>query len=493
MSATGTERISKSPVSPKRANGRGDHDHPPTDGPSARLNSLNMTVDAFFNGLEHEGGFYGRLAGHDIARFRAGTRRYVSLTHPDYIDHVFHAGVVNYHKSYEYETLKTVLHRSLFTDEEESWKRHRKMITPMFAKRHLDGLIGLMVEPIAELVDRIEAAGDGAEVDVVGEMIAVTLDVVGNSLFSQQFDVFGDMGDLVTKGLRSGEQASRLFLVAPPPLPVLDVFRWALGAGPRLPAPFGAIQEIIKTLDDGVWQVINERRENPRETPDLLNHLLSASDEEGKMELRRVRNEALTFMLAGHETTANAMSWLWYLLSINPHVRDRMLKEVDAVLEGRTPGVEDLPSLPFTTACVQESMRYYSPAWILPRVAIEDDEINGHRIRKGTTVLIPTHLVHHDERWWDRPEEFDPTRFLGDAPKQRPRSSYLPFAGGRRICIGTSFALMEATLITAMLSQRFVLDLVPGHPVVPETAMTLRPRYGLKMIARHRDTAEVAA
>lgn len=456
---------------------------------AVRLGTWAMTKDALLRGFEHDHGFYGRLKGHDIARFRAGTRRYVSITHPEHIDHVLHGAVERYHKSYEYELLKSVLHVSLFTDEGDSWRRHRRMLTPMFAKRHLNGLIDLMIDPIEQARERIER-GETDELEMVGEMVTVTLDVVGNALFSQQFLALTEIGEVVTRGLRTAEAMGRVLLVAAPPRSVLARFQRGLHRAPRIPGPLSGAQLVGRTLDRFVWRVVRERQANPRESPDLLNHLLSASDGQGSIPVERVRNEALTFMLAGHETTANAMSWMWYLLALNPDARTRMLAEVDSVLKGRRPTVDDLARLEWTAACVQEAMRYFSPAWVLPRVAIEDDEIGGHRVAKGTTVMIPVHLVHHDQRWWPDPGRYDPERFLGDKAKRRHRSAYLPFGGGRRVCIGTSFALMEATLITAILSQRFVFDLVPGHPVEPETTLTLRPRYGLKVTARRRLPAD---
>jgi cytochrome P450 len=193
-------------------------------------------------------------------------------------------------------------------------------------------------------------------------------------------------------------------------------------------------------------------------------------------------------MLAGHETTANALSWMWYLLALNPDARSRLFDEVDTVLRGRTPSADDLYDLPWTTAVFHEAMRYFSPAWAIPRLAVRDGMIGSHRIKKGTTVIIPVHLVHHDPRFWPNPEEFDPSRFLPGAGTDRPRSAYLPFGGGKRGCIGQGFATMESVLITVMLSQKYVFDLVPGHPVEPEATLTLRPRHGLKMIARRRDT-----
>jgi cytochrome P450 len=236
-----------------------------------------------------------------------------------------------------------------------------------------------------------------------------------------------------------------------------------------------------------VWAVVRDRQAHPSDAEDVLGLLLSVRDEEGQpLPLRRVRDEAATFMLAGHETTANALSWMWYLLALNTDARDQMLAEVDAVLGDRRPAFDDVAKLPWTAACVQEAMRMYSPAWVVPRRCVEDDVIGGHRIRRGSTVLIPINSLHHDERFWPDPEVFDPSRFLPENVKSHHRSAYLPFGGGRRVCIGKTFAMIEATLVTALMSRSFVYDLKPGHPVMPEATLTLRPRYGLKMIARRR-------
>ncbi|MFC9440070.1 cytochrome P450 [Nocardia sp. NPDC057030] len=460
----------------------------PRPKPAGHTSTLVATIEALTIGLDYEGGMVGRTKGHDILRFRAGTRRFVAFTNPEYVDHVLHAGRLKYHKSFEYELLRALLGVSLFTDEDESWQRHRTMLTPMFAKRHLHGLIDLMIEPIEATVAGIDAKAGRVEVDMVGEMVELTLNVVGNALFGQQFGrIAAGMSHLVTDGLRFAERLERLFIVAAPPKRVWRAVAAVALTPIPLPPPFRRIQRVARILDQEVWDLVNERRAHPTDSPDLLNHLLNAADDGGRLPVRRVRNEALTFMLAGHETTANALSWMWYLLALNPDARTRLLAEVDTVLAGRRPTAADLPRLPWTAACFQEAMRYFSPAWAIPRVAIEDDVIDGHRIRKGTTVIIPTHHIHHDERWWPNPEEFDPSRFLPGAGRDRSRSAYLPFGGGKRICIGSSFAVMESVLITAILSQRFVFDLVPGHPVAPEATLTLRPRDGLRMIARRRE------
>jgi cytochrome P450 len=177
---------------------------------------------------------------------------------------------------------------------------------------------------------------------------------------------------------------------------------------------------------------------------------------------------------------------MWYLLALNHEARERMLAEVDEVLAGRAPTFADVERLRWTQACFLEAMRVFPPAWIIPRECVADDEIAGHRIRKGSSVLIPIHALHHDARFWPEPEVFDPTRFLPENARRHHRCSYLPFGAGRRVCAGKAFAVIEGTIVTAIMSQRFTYELVPGHPVAPEATLTLRPRHGLPMIARRR-------
>jgi cytochrome P450 len=383
---------------------------------------------------------------------------------------------------------------SLFTDEHESWRRHRMMLNPVLAKRHLASLFELMVDPVEAFVERLDDGSDRIAVDMTQAMTELTLDVVGSALFGHGMaDLARRIGPTVTAGLRAAERASRLIILLNPPALLVRGCAQFVHHVPMLPSVLGRLQTIMQTVDEMVWEVVRDRQANPVQTDDLLNLLLSVRDEAGNpLPLRRVRDEACTFLLAGHETTANAMSWMWYLLALNTQARDRMLAEVDEVLGDRRPTMDDVRKLTWTSACVQEAMRMYSPAWVLPRKCVQDDVIDGHRIPKGSTVLIPTDSLHHDPRFWDQPEVFDPTRFLPENARSHHRCSYLPFGGGRRICIGSSFALIEATLITTMMSRRFVYDLVPGHPVEPEATLTLRPRHGLKMVARRRHPEALA-
>ena len=451
--------------------------------PAARFSTVTMTREAITVGFDATGGFLGRTRGHDIARFRCAGRRFVSVSHPDYVDHVLHRARLRYVKSNDYEPIRAAAGINLLTDEGDSWAAHRTTLNPTFARRHLNEMVDLIIDPIDRVTDSIDT---GAAFDMHELMVVATLRVVANALFSQDFGpLVGCMNDLATRGLRRTEKFGRLGLLGLMPRPVYDTLMWCTFSGVPLPAPFREAQHITLALDEAVNGVLDDRIAHPTDSADLLNVLFQADN--GTWSRKRIRDEALTFMLAGHETTANAMSWFWYLMSQNPDARDRMLAEIDDVLSGRRPTADDLSRLPWTTACIQESQRYYSAVWMMAREAIEDDVIDGHHIRPGTTVLIPIHHIHHDERWWPDPEAFDPTRFLGEAGKDRPRSAYLAFGGGRRICIGQSFALMEMVLMAAIISRRFTFDVHPGHPVELEATLTLRPKRGLHVNAHRRE------
>lgn len=454
------------------------------------ISGLDVARDTLRHGLRIDGPLVRAGGGADIVRFRFSGRTHYVLRHPELADHVLHDGVERYRKSVEYELLRSVLGLSLFTDEDASWRRHRQLINPVLAKRHLTSLFDLMLAPVETFVDRLEEG----QLQMTHAMTELTLDVVGSALFGRGMaDLARRIGPQVTLGLRAAERATRLMFVANPPPLLARACAATVRHAPWLPPPLHRVHGVMKAIDDTVWGVIHERRANPGRADDLLGLLLSVRDEAGHpLPLRRVRDEAATFMLAGHETTANALSWMWYLLALNPTARERMLAEVDDVLGDRRPEVADVDRLPWTTACLLEAMRVFPPAWAIPRVCVADDVVGGHRIRRGAHVIIPIHALHHDARFWSDPETFDPQRFLPDRARGHHRSAYLPFGGGRRVCAGKSFAVMEGVLVTAMMSRRFTFDVVPGHPVVPEATLTLRPRHGLRMLARRRGHAAPA-
>ncbi len=454
-----------------------------------RVSGVRVAYDTLRHGLRTDGPLVSGAGGTDIAKFKFNRRTAFLLTHPDLVDHVLFEGNERYHKSIEYELLRAALGLSLFTDEDESWRRHRMLLNPVLAKRHLESLFELMVEPIETFIENLDDGSARIPVEMADGMTELTLDVVGSALFGRGMaDLARRIGANVTFGLRGAERATRLILIFNPPALMARVLALAVRHVPVWPPPISGLHDVLQTVDETVWGVIDDRRHgNSGRDDDLLGLLLSVRDENGeRLPLNRVRDEACTFMLAGHETTANALSWMWYLLALNHDARERMLAEVDRVLGGRRPTFADVERLQWTQACFLEAMRIFPPAWIIPRECVAEDEIAGHRIPKGASILIPIHALHHDERFWPQPEVFDPTRFLPENARRHHRCSYLPFGAGRRVCAGKSFAMIEGTVATALMSQRFTFELVPGYPVVPEATLTLRPRYGLPMIARRR-------
>jgi len=270
-----------------------------------------------------------------------------------------------------------------------------------------------------------------------------------------------------------------------------------IGLFPRFSLPFfGLIQKLpipsnarfnraVARLDALVYGIIAQRQRDPGDRGDLLSMLLLARDEEGggRMNERQLRDEVITLLLAGHETTANALTWTWYLLSQNPEADARWREELRRVLGGRAPTADDLPALRYTEMVLAESMRLFPPAWGMGRRALRDLTLGGFTIRKGSVLALSPYIVHRDARLWPDPLRFDPERFTAEAKAERPRFAYFPFGAGARSCIGEPFAWMEGVLLLATIGQRWRLRLLPGHPVEPKALMTLRPRYGMKMVA----------
>lgn len=435
--------------------------------------------------LLHEFADYG-----DVVRVRPLGRPIMSLRSPEHLRHVLVTNQDNYCKSFQYRLLAVGgLGNGLLTNEGESWTKQRKLIQPMFAKRHLGQFAEHMTAAISDWVDVTGRRPEGEELDLAAEMNSLALDVVGRALFGSQLEAEADrMRPAVVAGLRGGTIAARLQLIASAPRWVIDAGAWMLF---HLPLPLRSLRRLrdgLVTIGLIVEELIAAREADPEADPsDLLGLLLAARDEDGRpMDRDQVRDELVTFMLAGHETTANGLAWMWNLLDENPEARERVFDEVDSVLGDRTPTAEDAERLVWTSACFQEALRLRSPVWVMEREAIGEDEVGGYRIAKGSTIIVPIHLVHHDPRLWPDPERFDPTRFMPEHAKEHERGAYMPFGGGRRVCIGAGFSIMEATLITAMIAQRFRFDLAPGARVVPETTITLRPRYGLPMTLHHR-------
>jgi cytochrome P450 len=403
------------------------------------------------------------------------------LSKPDDVAHVLVGNQANYVKAPTYRPLKEVLGNGLLTNEGEDWARQRRLVQPMFARRHVLGFAPAMVGAATSMLDGWTERPYGTVVDVSREMGALALDVVGRALFSS--DLTGEAGEMAP-ALTTVREAyiklvrSLLFWVVP------NYEKW------RTPSRRRA-ERAEAHLRDVVNRIIARRRAEGTPTerpPDLLDMVLAARDEASgaAMSEQQVRDELMTFLLAGHETTANALTWTLYLLSTHPDARARLEAEVDEMLTGRPPTAADADKLEWANAVVSESMRLYPPAWILERQAVASDELAGEPIPPGSILVTPPYLVHRNPEHWPNPEGFDPTRFLPGAAAGRHRYAYLPFGGGRRQCVGGGFATLEATLLLAAITQRFRLNLVPGFRPTPQPTVTLRPAGGIPMTLHRR-------
>ncbi len=409
----------------------------------------------------------------DIVGYRFGSIRACLIANPAHVQHVLHDNHRNYNKNnLDYALLRRLLGNGLLTSEGAFWRRQRRLMAPMFQRQRVAEFCPLMVAGTVEMLERWQDLAASAQpFDLAAEMARLTLAIVAKALFST--DVSGEasaIGRALTEANQQLSQFSLMDLVPLIPTARKRRFRGALS-----------------TLDGVVGKMIAARRGAMNRDTDLLSMLLDARDEDtgGFMSERQVRDEVLTLMLAGYETTATALTWTCYLLSQHPDVEARLRDELAAVLGGRTPTAEDLPDLCFTRMVIEESMRLYPPAWVISRNAIGDDEIGGYRVRRGTTVVMCSFVTHRHPAFWPDPDRFDPERFTAPRSRERPAYSYFPFGGGPRVCIGNHFAMTEAQLVLATIAQRYSLRLVPGHPVELQPLVTLRARHGMLMTA-HR-------
>jgi cytochrome P450 len=406
----------------------------------------------------------------DVVLSQVGTTRVYFLFDPDAVQECLVTRHKDFHKSRAYFALRLVMGNGLVTSEGDFHLRQRRMMQPAFHRDRIRGYGDAMVEFSAQTRDAITP---GAQLDINREMMRMTLYIVSKALFGS--DVRGDAG-------RVG--------VALDTLMHMDaVFLNPLGPFiAKLPLPINRTRvKMTQELDSVIYRMIAERRASG-DTGDLLSMLLAARDEDDGtgMTDQQVRDEAVTLFLAGHETTANALSWTWYLLSQNPEVEARFHAELDEVLGSRTPTPDDYPSLPYTRQVLAESMRIYPPVWVAAREAIRDTQIAGYHVPKGSQLLVGTIVTHRDPKLYPDPMRFDPDRFSEAASAGRHKFAYYPFGGGRRLCIGEGFAWMEGVLALATIGQKWKFRMVPGHKVELDPHITLRPRGGLPMIAEAR-------
>jgi cytochrome P450 len=410
----------------------------------------------------------------DILERRLLWKRTFFVNEPGAVKHVLLDNAANYHKTeIARRLLEPGLGRGLLTSEGETWRRHRRIMAPAFDHRSIVSYAPVMTEIAENLLGDWDALPARAEIDVATAMMHATLLIISRTMFSSDSD------DIV--GVVEGGVHRYLAQVRPGLVDILGLPRW-LSSSHRAGAIFTEFDQVIDRL------ITARGRAGDAQPKDLLARLIAARDEEtgGGMTAQEVRDQVVTIFMAGHETTAVALTWTWYLLSLHPAVEAKLHAELAAVLGGRTPRHEDLAKLPYARMAIEESMRLYPPAHTLSRMALAEDEVLGHRIPKGAQILIVPWLLHRHAKLWEEPQRFDPERFAPERTARRHRFAYIPFGAGPRICIGAAFAMAEATLILATLAQRYRLRLKPGFPVEPQGLITLRPRYGMQMVLERR-------
>ncbi|MEW6731701.1 MAG: cytochrome P450 [Acidobacteriota bacterium] len=410
----------------------------------------------------------------DIVHFKLGPRHAFLLNHPDYIKDVLVTNNKNFVKSRGLERAKIFLGEGLLTSEAEFHMRQRRLSQPAFHRQRIASYADIMAAYGARQRDRWQ---DGAQLDIAQEMMRVTLAIVGKTLFDA--DVESEAQDVQVAIADILEHFNLLIL---PFSELLDKLPFSLPSAKRF-------QKACARLDEIVYRIINERRSNRTDRGDLLSMLLLAQDEEGdgsSMTDIQLRDEVMTIFLAGHETTANALTWTWYLISQHPEVEAKLSQELDTVLAGRLPNTDDLARLRYTDMVLAESMRLYPPAWGLGRRALNDYPVGGYIIPANSIVFVSQYVMHHDPRYYPDPHVFNPERWHPEAQAARPKFSYFPFGGGPRQCIGDSFAWMEGVLLIATYAQKWRMRLVPGHPVATQPLVTLRPKHGMLMTVHHK-------
>jgi cytochrome P450 len=410
----------------------------------------------------------------DVVSYRLGGERLLFVNQPQYIKDVLITHNRNFTKGRALQRTKRLLGEGLLTSEGATHLRQRRLMQPAFHRDRIAAYADTMVA----YADRLRGAWrEGATLDVAQEMNRLTLSIVGKTLFDADVESqAAEVGEALT-----GVMATFWMTM----LPFSDLLE-------HLPVPKLRRGRAARAqLDKIIYGMIAERRRSQRDHGDLLSMLLSAQDEEaegaaGRMSDVQVRDEAMTIFLAGHETTANALTWTWYLLSTAPHVEAKLHAEVDRVLQGRRPRMADIASLPFIERVVTESMRLYPPAWLIGRRAIADYELGPYVVPARTILVMSPFVTQRDGRFYTDPERFDPDRWTPEFRATLPKCAYFPFGGGPRQCIGESFAWMELILLVATIAQRWRLQLVPGHPVVPEPVVTLRTKHGVRMTVHQR-------
>lgn len=417
--------------------------------------------------------------GDDLPFINAGPLRFYLANTPEHVYEILVKQADIFYRTTIAKRILGSIGDGLLSSDGEFHKRQRRLAQPAFHYKRIESYAQVMVEHTQHLMTRWHA---GQEATIDKEMMKLTLGIVAKTLFDADVSAIADsLSEPITGVLEiTNDKFS-----APVSMPL-----W-------VPTPRNRKQKRVnKALEAVINGFIADHRKTGADRGDLLSMLMATDDSEGKAESmsdEQLYIESLTMFLAGHETTAVALSWAWYLLSQHPKVEAKLHAELDTVLNGRLPTIQDLPQLPYTSMIVKETMRLYPPAWVVSREPQQDVTLGSHALKKGAVIFVSPYVQHRDPRYFPEPERFDPERFAEGYEKRLPRFAYYPFGGGPHICIGQSFALMEANLILATIAQRYGLQLVPGQTVELQPLVTLRPRYDLRVKVVARETVPAQA
>jgi enediyne biosynthesis protein E7 len=408
----------------------------------------------------------------DASRLPVGPKELYFFNHPRHAKHVLADNAANYQKGIGLVHARRALGDGLLTSEGELWRKQRKVIQPAFHSKRIAQQAGLVAEEVFRLVGRLRGYPDDVPVEMLREMTRLTLAVLGRSLLDADLSAYRSIGDSF-----SAVQDQAMFELA------------SLGAVPTwVPLPRQLrFRRARRDLQRVVDHLVGERTAHAGGgDDDVLSRLIVSTREESDARVgqQRMRDELVTLLLAGHETTASTLGWTFYLIDRHPAVRERLRAEAVEVLGDRLPTVEDLHRLRYTTMVIEEVMRLYPPVWILPRKAQAADVVGGYRVPPGADVLVCPYTLHRHPDFWTDPERFDPERFDPSRAADRPRYAYLPFGAGPRFCVGNNLGMLEATFVVAMLSRDLTLTTLPGYRVVAEPMLSLRVRGGLPMLVR---------
>ena len=406
----------------------------------------------------------------DIVPLRLGKIPACLIRDPKLIEQVL-CDRTSFVKGEDYQILEDMFGKGLVTSDGDLWKRQRKLIQPLFLQERIANYAEIMVDYTEKMLN---TWSDGETIDISAEMMHITLNIAMKTIFNK--DLTNDEAKIVAEALNLGmnwyESKRKQGFIFDRNNPTEEDLRY---------------QQAFAQVDRAIYETIEHKRKNPDSSGDLLSLLMEVRDENGsKMSDRQLRDEAVTMILAGHETTSNTLSWTWMLLSKNPQVRAKLQQELEEVLGNKKPTAADYSRLHYTKMVIKESMRLYPAVVDISRQAIRECNLGDYKIPAGCIVMMSQWVSHRNPDYFPDPETFNPDRWANDLEKHLPKGVYFPFGDGQRICIGKGFALMEAVLLLGRISQKFQLDLLSDRPIIPQPSITLRPEKGIEVVLNKR-------